>query len=206
MYARSTTVLSDPQSLDAGIAFIRDEVMPAIAAMDGYVGLSMLVDRADGKSIVTSSWQTAEAMAASAPAVDLLRDKASEVLGGAMTVADWEIAVVHRAHLTGDGTCARCTWTQSPLDVLDEGIDVIRQTTAMALEGIDGFCSMSLFVNRDTGLCVATTSWDTRAAMEASRDAAGSLREQAAAGGGQQILDVAEFELVMAHLRVPELV
>ena len=46
MYARSTTVLGDPSRIEAGIGYARDEVMPAMQQMDGFVGLSMLADRA----------------------------------------------------------------------------------------------------------------------------------------------------------------
>ena len=42
MYARSTTVLAHRESIDAGVAHIRDEVMPMLLAMDGCVGLSIL--------------------------------------------------------------------------------------------------------------------------------------------------------------------
>src|SRR4051794_38437569 len=42
MYARSTTVHADPQRIDDGIAYIRDEVMPAVTTMPGCLGLSML--------------------------------------------------------------------------------------------------------------------------------------------------------------------
>ena len=35
MYARSTTVLAHPESMNAGIAHIRDEVMPTLLGMHG---------------------------------------------------------------------------------------------------------------------------------------------------------------------------
>ncbi len=40
MHARSTTIKADPDNLDAGIAFTRDEVMPAIQQLDGLSQLS----------------------------------------------------------------------------------------------------------------------------------------------------------------------
>src|SRR5215212_8038002 len=64
MHARSTTIKADPDNLDAGIAFTRDEVMPAIQQIQGCIGLSMLTDRESGRCIVTTSWADADAMRA----------------------------------------------------------------------------------------------------------------------------------------------
>jgi hypothetical protein len=58
MYARSTTVRGNPQSLDDAIAYLRDEVMPAAQEMDGCVGMSMMCDRDSGRCIATTAWET----------------------------------------------------------------------------------------------------------------------------------------------------
>ena len=65
MYARSTTIQAQPESIEAGITHMRDKVMPALETIDGCVGLSLLVDRTSGRCIVTSSWESEEAMGAS---------------------------------------------------------------------------------------------------------------------------------------------
>ena len=103
MYARSTTIQGQPSSIDAGIAHARDSVMPALEGIDGCVGLSLLVDRTSGRCIVTSSWESEEAMRASEEAIRPIRDRAAELLGGSRQVEEWEIAAMHREHRASEG-------------------------------------------------------------------------------------------------------
>jgi heme-degrading monooxygenase HmoA len=55
--------------------------MPALQGIDGFVGLSLLVDRGSGRCIATSAWQSEEAMRASAESVRPIRDRAAETFG-----------------------------------------------------------------------------------------------------------------------------
>jgi hypothetical protein len=73
------------------------------------------------------------------------------------------------------------------------------------LEQTAGFCSASLLVERSAGLGCATTAWESRAAMEASRSAADDMRSRTASDAGGEIVDVPEFDLAYAHLHVPEM-
>ena len=52
---------------------------------------------------------------------------------------------------------------------------------------------------------VSSVTWDSRAAMEASRDAGMKLRAATSTQLAVDIMDVAEFDLLVAHLRVPEM-
>ena len=126
MYARSTTIQAQPSSIDDGIAFVRDEVMPALQAMDGYVGLSLLVDRESGRCIATSAWETEDAMRDSTEQAAPLRDRATEIFGGDVTVDQWEIGVLHRDHRSNDGACVRATWIKMPRDQVDRAIEFYR--------------------------------------------------------------------------------
>jgi len=45
MYTRTTSFQAQSSSIDAGIAHVRDTVMPALERYDGYTGLSLMVDR-----------------------------------------------------------------------------------------------------------------------------------------------------------------
>lgn len=204
VYARSTTVRGVPQALDDGIAMVRDEVMPALQEMEGWVGLSMLVGRADGTCIVTTAWDSERALITSRDELTALRDRAAELLGGAADVQEWEIALLHRESMTGPGACARVTWLKVHRYEIDHQVDVFRSTLLPQLEVIPGFCSASLLVDRETGRATTTVTYESREVMERSRPEARRLREEATRTIAAEIHDVAELELALAHLRVPE--
>ena len=208
MYARSTTIQAQPSSIDAGVAQIRDAVMPAVQDIDGCVGLSLLADKQTGRCIVTTSWETEEAMRASAERVKPIRDQAAQAFGGigSPTVEEWEIAALHRDHRAGEGACARAVWAKLPPDQLDAGINFYKMSVVPDLEAFDGFCSASLLVDRASGRAVSCTSFDSLEAMERSREQATALKNTKILEVGAEDLDDCEFELRLAHLRAPELV
>jgi hypothetical protein len=61
-------------------------------------------------------------------------------------------------------------------------------------------------LDRSAGRLVASVTFEDRAALDRSRDQATRLRAQGADETGAQMLDVCEFELALAHLRIPEMV
>jgi heme-degrading monooxygenase HmoA len=206
MYARSTTVEAQPSSIDAGIAHIRDVVMPALQEIDGCVGLSLLVDRQSGRCIATSAWRTEEAMRASAERVQPIRDRAAQMFGGSATVDEWEIAFLHRDHPSPEGACVRTTWLKIRPDQFAHAIEFYKTSVLPAIQELEGFCSASLMVDRASGRAVSSSTFDSLEAMERNGDRARSLRTGLLRDLGADQLDVGEFELALAHLRVPELV
>jgi len=210
MYARSTWIQARVPSLDAGLAMIREEVLPAVEAMDGCTGMSMMADSKSGRCIVTSAWESKDAMRASDAAVAHLRERAGKVLAGEPYVEEWEIAALHRHHHSHQGACARVVWMQgmppATPEKLEKGHDFFNMMLLPTLEQIEGFCSASLFVDPAAMRSVSSVVWDSRAAMEASRDAAKKLKESAKTQLQVEILDSAEFDLLVAHLRAPEMV
>ena len=206
MYARSTTIQGQPSSIDAGIAHTRDSAMPALGRCDGYTGLSLLVDRSSGRCIATSAWQSEEAMRASAGSIRPVRDRAAEVFGGSADVEEWEIAVLHRDHRSNDGACVRATWVKVSPDQIERGIDFYKTTILPALEELEGFCSASLLLDRASGRGVAAATFDSLQAMERNKDQLDRIRATGSQEANAEVLDQCDFELAVAHLRVPEMV
>jgi len=192
--------------VDEGIEYVRDAVWPMLQHMSGCVGMSMLAERDAGRCIITTAWAAEEAMRASAESVRDMRSKSAEMLrADAIDVNEWEIAVLHRVHAAGPDACARVTWVEVDPARMDAMIDAFRMTLMPKMEGADGFCSVSLMVNRINGRCTWTVTLANRAALDGTRDRAVAARDQFSSETGARITEVAEMEVAIAHLRVPEM-
>jgi hypothetical protein len=82
---------------------------------------------------------------------------------------------------------------------------VFRTEAMPEAEVMEGFCSASLLINPGTGHAVASASYENRAALDASREPMDRIRAARTKEAHVTVDEVAEFELVLAHLRVPEL-
>jgi hypothetical protein len=195
-----------PKQIDTGISHVKDVVMPQVRSLAGCMGLSLLADRRTGLCIVTTSWESELAMRATAQTMKPIRAAAAEAFGGETTYDEWEIAYLHRDHRSGDGACARVTWCEADPGQLGRVVDAFRLATMPQLEDLPGFCSASVLINRAVGRCCLTVSYDSPEAMKSSRERAMGLRDDLARDTRLELTDVEEFELVLAHLDVPELV
>jgi quinol monooxygenase YgiN len=204
MCARSTTIHGDPRSVTAATTFIRDEVVPEVAAMPGCVGLSLLADSGSGTCIVTTSWLDEAAMHASREGVAASAARTAEVLGGRPELQEWEVAAMHRVPGARHGARSRVTWLRTEPGAVDRAVDAVRLSLMPKLDDLPGFCSVSVMVRRSEGLTVAAVSYDGQADLEQAREGAREFRETFAPVLGIEVLDSAEFDVPIAHLRVPE--
>lgn len=205
MHARSTTFEASPDRIDAGIAYFLDEVMPALATMDGYVGMSLLTHRESGRCILTTAWEDSTAMQSSAELIRPLRDRAAEVLQASLSVDEWQLAAVHRDHHSREGARVRATWLKVRPDQFDRAVEFYKTSVLPEIEQLEGFCSSSLMSDRGSGRVVVSVTYDSQDAMERTREEARSLRTSLLRDLGADQQDVGEFELVIANLRVPEM-
>ncbi|WP_460852774.1 hypothetical protein [Nocardioides montaniterrae] len=205
MYARSSTYQGDPMTLDAGIAFVRDGIMPALSELPQCLGMSFMVDRTSGMCIATTSWRFAEDMRQSRQDLVPLRERLGKVLGSPPVVEEWEMAAMHRAPSMPTSSCCRVTWLRTDHADVDRGIDVFRMGVMPHLEQMQGFCSASLMLDRTRSRACVTVGFDSTENMERSADQAWAIRDAGVRDAGVDVVDGGEFELAMAHLRIPEM-
>jgi hypothetical protein len=207
MHLRSTTVLGEPNRIEDGVAYLRDKVMPTLRDTDGCLGLSMLADRASGRCIAATAWEDREALRATTDRLRPSRGAFSYALGGdTPEVGEWEVALVHREHPAGDGAGAQVAWARIQPNHVDALVEAYRTNLMPKLAELADFCSLSFMVDRRNGRTVSVTCFRDPEALSRVRKQARSLREQFAQAMGARIVDVAEMELVYAHLGIPETV
>jgi hypothetical protein len=177
-----------------------------MTAMRGCVGMSLLGNRTDGMCISASAWESEDAMRESGDASMSMRQRAGELFDATPRAEEWEIGAMHRERTPGPDACARVTWVQAdPADV-DHTIDVFRTITLPAASEFEGFCSGSLLVDRASGRSVATIAYADSDALAHTRRMADDLRARTMSQMRAAVQDVHEFDLVVAHLHVAEMV
>ena len=111
---------------------------------------------------------------------------------------------MHRRHEAPHGACTRVTWLRADPDVMEHSIDTFRMSLIPRLDDLASFCSVSLMTHPAEGMAVAAVTYDTREDMVETREHARALRDEFVPALGLAVTDVREFDLVLAHLRVPE--
>jgi hypothetical protein len=166
----------------------------------------MMVERQTGHCITTTSWRDEALMRASDARLSSVRGRLASMLGGSMTVEEWEVSAMHRDHrMTHQAQCCRVVWMRTDHADVDRGIDIFKSAVVPQFEEFEGFCSTSLMVNRGLSRACATTSFTDADAMAASQERSWAIRDAGVRDAGVDVLDVAEYELPLAHLRLPEM-
>ena len=126
-------------------------------------------------------------------------------MGGEHSAQEWEIALMHRVHSAHDGACTRVLWGELDPGRADDALSTFRMTVLPRLEELPGFCSVSVMVDRATGRCVQAATYDSREEMDRAGELMASRREEFSREMGITLTEVAEFDLVVHELRVPEM-
>lgn len=181
--------------------------MPVLQELPGSIGLSLMVDRETGRCIATSAWESEAVMHLTAHAARPLGERAAELMHGTRKeINEWEVTALHRDHRSPQGACLRVAWFTVEPHQADLATDFYRTLVLPAVQQLEGFCSASLMLDKPSGLAVSSVTFDSAAALDRNREQASEVRTEKLGQLGGNLVDICEFELAIAHLRVPELV
>ncbi|HEX2050417.1 MAG TPA: antibiotic biosynthesis monooxygenase [Actinomycetota bacterium] len=80
-YARVTMTQVQPETVDAGIESFRSQVLETARSLPGYKGASLLLDRANGRAIGMSFWESEQALADASARMDEARAETLRTMG-----------------------------------------------------------------------------------------------------------------------------
>ena len=151
------------------------------------------------------AWADEDALKASKETVRPMQDRLMQMLkADDALIQPWDIAVLHREKPSADGARATVTWARVAPDHVDTLLNAHRGSLLSRLQELPSFCSLSLVVDRKQGRTVSVTSFDSRESLELTRKEARRMREEFARAVSARLHDVAEMDVVVAHLHVPE--
>ena len=88
MFARVTVVQGSPDKIEAGVESFNNQVLPAVKGVEGYRAAFLLVDRATGKGMGITLWETEDARRKGGEAVDQARSATIAAMGGSVPPVD----------------------------------------------------------------------------------------------------------------------
>jgi hypothetical protein len=92
--ARVSSLEGATDSIDEGIRFIEQQIVPAASDITGWRGVIALVDRANGRTLTITFWDSDESLAASEAWADQARGEAAAAIDETVKAVDrYEVAL-----------------------------------------------------------------------------------------------------------------
>lgn len=201
MYGRVTRLQIPPDAVDKGIAFFKENVVPAARSAPGNAGAVLLVDRKNGMAIGITLWETTQALNASETMGINSRTQSAAATGATiLNVERYEQVIADRAQPTKAGAFVRVNTMAGPPDRIDNAIKFM-QKAIPTIKAQKGYRSLIMNVDRMTGRGTVSTVWDTLADLEASEAGVSGMRRDAADAAGATDVKVEIFESAFAEIK-----
>jgi hypothetical protein len=205
VYLRVTAFKSDPAKLDAGIAYFRDQVVPAMKRAPGFRGATCIVDRDKSTGAASTLWESLEAMNKAEQLGVQVRTESEESTGIEVIDVDrFEITTLELAEPAAQlPAYTRLLLGYGDPAMADKATDTIRDEVIPLLKREPGFRSYSSGINRMTGRAFTASSWATPEQREASNNVVADLRQRISQSANIYGLELSNVETVVAEVMLP---
>jgi heme-degrading monooxygenase HmoA len=200
MYTRLLT-FRNVTDIDAGIAYLRDEVLSILDEQHGFRGVTASADRPGALMGILSLWETESDRSASDSALGKAREEAVKIMGGELTsVENLEQVAEHIVRPPVVGCSLIVTRLSMDPASVDENITFFKSEMIPRISNEPGFCALRNMVDRGSGRSMVGTVWQDRQSMDAFASGMAERRAPAVARG--ITFDETTFrEIVLAELR-----
>jgi heme-degrading monooxygenase HmoA len=182
MHTRVLT-FSGATNIDDGVAFVRDNATPVLREQKGYRGSTASADRGGGVLGVLSLWETEADRDASFGPMAELRQQGLDVVGGELTVDNYEELVQEMASPPPVGSALMITRISMDPSKVDENLRFFRSEVAPRITAAPGFRALRNMIDRKTGRGIVGSAWADQDAMKNAATQAEARRDEGRARG-----------------------
>lgn len=166
MYTRMLT-FRGASDIDGGVAYLRQEVLPILTAQRGYRGVTASGNRSTNVLGILSLWDTEEERAASDSALGKARDKAIKIVGGNLTVENFEQIVAEVVKPITVGCSLFVTRVSMDSTKVDENVAFFKSDVLPIIKSQPGFCGLRNMIDRSSGKGAVGSVWETKESLDA---------------------------------------
>ena len=166
MHPRLLT-FSGATNIDAGVDYLRDEVVPVLNAQRGYRGVSASADRPAATLSILSLWDTEADRAASDSALGKAREEALKLIGGSLTIENLEQVASAVAKPPVPGCALYVSRVSMDPASVDDNIAFFKDEMLPRIQVAPGFCALRNMVDRQSGRAVVGMIFEDRKALDA---------------------------------------
>ena len=165
--------------IDGGVTYLRDAALPVLEAQNGYRGVTASGDRSSSVFGILSLWDTASDRSASDSALGKAREEALKIVGGDLTIENFEETVLEMVRPPSPGCGLFVTRVHMDPSVIEENLEFFKSDVLPQIKSQPGFCGLRNMMDRATGRAIVGSVSDTRAQAETMRATAPERRARA---------------------------
>jgi heme-degrading monooxygenase HmoA len=199
MFTRLLT-FTGTDNIDAGVTYLRDEVLPVLHAQRGYRGVTASASQSERVIGILSLWDTAADRDASDSALGKARQEAAKLVGGDLSVETFELMVAEIREPADVGSALMVTRLSMEPAKIDENLGFFKSEVLPRITAAPGFRALRNMINRQSGEGVVGSAWADQDAMMAASEQAMARRPEGISRG-VNFGETSYREIVFADLR-----
>lgn len=199
MYTRVLT-FTGATDIDGGVAYLRNEALPTITAQHGYRGVVASADRQNGVLGILSLWDSESDRAASESALGKAREEAVRIVGGTLTVENFEQVIEKVVKPPTAGASLLVVRVQLDPATIDDNVEFFKSVVLPEISAAPGFCTLRNMIDRTTGTGLVGSVWDSNEARDTFLEGQ-PARQARAEGRGVTFDDTSKREILLSDMK-----
>jgi heme-degrading monooxygenase HmoA len=153
--------------IDGGVAYLREEAVPILNSQRGYRGVTASGNRSTNVFGILSLWETEADRAASDSALGKARDEAVKIVGGGLTIEQFEQLVAEVVKPITPGCALFVNRISMEPSKIEENLAFFKSDVLPVITSQPGFCGLRNMIDRATGKGAVGSVWETHDALDA---------------------------------------